>query len=205
MGHAGTPLEKVVLSRSVTAELSGPLPVSAVLRRLRAHEPACTIFLFPVPDGTFFGASPELLIARNGRRVWCHPLAGTIPRGRDRPHRRRRPGTPGRVRQGPFRAPVRRRRHRRHPAPALRGAHGSRRALTRRLPCRGPPGHPHRGAPEGRHDDPRTARAHAPHPRGGRHASGGRAGHHRRRRADTARRTGPGRSDGSMRTATASG
>ena len=74
-------LEKVVLARSVTAELSGALPVSAVLRRLRAHEPACTIFLFPVPDGTFFGASPELLIARQGRRVWCHPLAGTIPRG----------------------------------------------------------------------------------------------------------------------------
>jgi isochorismate synthase len=74
-------LEKVVLARSVTAELSGALPVSAVLRRLRAHEPTCTIFLFPVPDGTFFGASPELLIARNGRRVWCHPLAGTIPRG----------------------------------------------------------------------------------------------------------------------------
>ncbi len=81
MGDGGRPLEKVVLSRSVTAELSGPLPVSAVLRRLRAHEPACTIFLFPVPDGTFFGASPELLIARNGHRVWCHPLAGTIPRG----------------------------------------------------------------------------------------------------------------------------
>jgi len=81
MRHADTPLEKVVLSRSVTAGLSGPLPVSAVLRRLRAHEPACTIFMFPVPDGTFFGASPELLIARNGRRVWCHPLAGTIPRG----------------------------------------------------------------------------------------------------------------------------
>jgi isochorismate synthase len=74
-------LQKVVLARSVTAHLSAPLPVSAVLRRLRAHEPTCTIFLFPVPDGTFFGASPELLIARNGRRIWCHPLAGTVPRG----------------------------------------------------------------------------------------------------------------------------
>jgi menaquinone-specific isochorismate synthase len=72
---------KVVLARSITAQLSGPLPLSSVLRRLRAHEPACTIFSFPVPDGTFFGASPELLIARRGRRIWCHPLAGTIPRG----------------------------------------------------------------------------------------------------------------------------
>jgi isochorismate synthase len=74
-------LDKVVLSRSVTAELDGPLPLSAVLRRLRAHEPACTIFSFPVPDGTFFGASPELLMARQGRRITCHPLAGTVARG----------------------------------------------------------------------------------------------------------------------------
>jgi isochorismate synthase len=74
-------LDKVVLSRRVTAELDGPLPLSAVLRRLRAHEPACTIFSFPVPDGTFFGASPELLIARRGRRITCHPLAGTVARG----------------------------------------------------------------------------------------------------------------------------
>jgi menaquinone-specific isochorismate synthase len=74
-------VDKVVLARSLTAELSGPLPLSSVLRRMRAHEPACTIFSFPVPDGTFFGASPELLIARRGRRIWCHPLAGTIARG----------------------------------------------------------------------------------------------------------------------------
>jgi isochorismate synthase len=81
MGTPGAELGKVVLSRSVTAELSGPLPLSVVLRRLRAHEPHCTVFSFPVPDGTFFGASPELLIARRGRHISCHPLAGTIARG----------------------------------------------------------------------------------------------------------------------------
>ncbi len=48
---------------------------------MRAHEPNCTIFSMPVPDGTFFGATPELLIARHGRHVSCHPLAGTIARG----------------------------------------------------------------------------------------------------------------------------
>jgi len=84
--HTGDPqktsdLLKVVLSRQVMVELNRPLPLSVVLRRLRADEPHCTIFSFPVPDGIFFGASPELLIARNGRRVWCHPLAGTTPRG----------------------------------------------------------------------------------------------------------------------------
>jgi isochorismate synthase len=35
----------------------------------------------PTPDGTFFGASPELLVARHETRVTCHPLAGTVPRG----------------------------------------------------------------------------------------------------------------------------
>ena len=39
------------------------------------------MFCVPVPEGTFFGASPELLVARHGRRVSAHPLAGTVPRG----------------------------------------------------------------------------------------------------------------------------
>jgi menaquinone-specific isochorismate synthase len=81
MNTPGSLLGKVVLARSVTAELSGPLPLSMVLRRLRAHEPNCAIFSFPVPEGTFFGASPEQLIARSGLRISCHPLAGTIARG----------------------------------------------------------------------------------------------------------------------------
>jgi menaquinone-specific isochorismate synthase len=81
MGAPGATLRKVVLSRQVTAELTGPLRLAAVLRRMRAHEPHCTIFSFPVPEGTFFGASPELLVARSGDRVSCHPLAGTIARG----------------------------------------------------------------------------------------------------------------------------
>lgn len=81
MNTPGAPLQKVVLSRSVTVTLSGPLSLSLVLRRMRVHEPNCTIFSMPVPDGTFFGASPESLVARQGPRVSCHPLAGTIARG----------------------------------------------------------------------------------------------------------------------------
>ena len=77
----GATLRKVVLSRQVTIDLDGALPLSAVLRRLRAGEPNCTIFSMPVPDGTFFGASPELLVARHGERVASHPLAGTVRRG----------------------------------------------------------------------------------------------------------------------------
>ncbi len=81
MGAPGATLRKVVLSRPVSVNLDGPLPLSKVLRRLRAGEPNCTIFSMPVPDGSFFGASPELLVARHGARVSCFPLAGTVPRG----------------------------------------------------------------------------------------------------------------------------
>ncbi len=81
MDAPGATLRKVVLSRSVRVRLGGSLPLSAVLRRLRASEPNCTVFSMPVPDGSFFGASPELLVARHGTRVSCHPLAGTVPRG----------------------------------------------------------------------------------------------------------------------------
>ncbi len=81
MQAPGASLRKVVLSRPVTVALDGPLALSAVLRRLRAAEPTCTVFSMPVPEGTFFGATPELLVARHGRRVTCHPLAGTVRRG----------------------------------------------------------------------------------------------------------------------------
>ena len=81
MRAPGATLKKVVLSRPLTVALEEELRLSAVLRRLRAGEPNCTIFAMPVPDGIFFGASPELLVARHGSRLTSHPLAGTIPRG----------------------------------------------------------------------------------------------------------------------------
>jgi menaquinone-specific isochorismate synthase len=81
MRAPGATLRKVVLSRPVTVELDGSLALSDVLRRLRAAEPTCTVFSMPVHDGTFFGATPELLVGRHGRRVTCHPLAGTVRRG----------------------------------------------------------------------------------------------------------------------------
>ncbi len=81
MQMPGARLRKVVLSRPLEVGLRGELALPAVLRALRAAEPACTVFAMPVPAGTFLGASPELLVARHGRRVTCHPLAGTVPRG----------------------------------------------------------------------------------------------------------------------------
>jgi menaquinone-specific isochorismate synthase len=75
---AVTELRKVVLTRTLEAQLPAAPSSTDVLRRLRAQEPSCTVFSFPVPGGRFLGASPELLVARRGRAVTCHPLAGTV-------------------------------------------------------------------------------------------------------------------------------
>ena len=85
MAQPGATLRKVVLSRPVEVRLHGTLSLSAVLRRLRAGEPNCTIFSMPVPDGSFFGASPELLVARHGTgsraTPWPGPCRGATPPG----------------------------------------------------------------------------------------------------------------------------
>ena len=139
MDRPGATLRKVVLSRPVEVRLSGELPLSAALRRLRAGEPNCTIFSMPVPAGLLLRRQPR---APGGaaRDPGVEPPPGRhrAP-GRHRPHRCRRPARPGRVGQEPRRAPLRRRRHRRRPGAVLRGAVGPGRALRGRLPLGGPP------------------------------------------------------------------
>jgi menaquinone-specific isochorismate synthase len=72
-------LSKVVLAREVLAEADGPFDRAAILRRLHERYPGC--FVFHV-DG-FLGASPELLVRRQGPLVRAQPMAGTAPRGGD--------------------------------------------------------------------------------------------------------------------------
>jgi menaquinone-specific isochorismate synthase len=69
-------LDKVVLAREVAVAADRAIPVAEVARRLTAAYPSCMVFAL---DG-FVGASPELLVAREGDRVWSRPLAGTAPR-----------------------------------------------------------------------------------------------------------------------------
>ena len=72
-------IDKVVLARAVVGTVSEPLDVAAIAQRLRQREPACTVYSMPIIDGRrFVGASPELLARREGMRIECHPLAGTI-------------------------------------------------------------------------------------------------------------------------------
>lgn len=74
-------LEKVVLARRLDLLLRSAVVPSVLLRRLHRREPACTAFSFPVEDGRFVGASPELLVSRRSGFARCHPLAGTVALG----------------------------------------------------------------------------------------------------------------------------
>jgi menaquinone-specific isochorismate synthase len=69
-------LTKVVLARAIEVVADAPFDVRAVLAYLRRAQPGCVVYA----DGGFIGASPELLVRKQGARVTARPLAGT---GRD--------------------------------------------------------------------------------------------------------------------------
>ncbi|HSK38053.1 MAG TPA: isochorismate synthase, partial [Actinomycetota bacterium] len=74
-------LDKVVLAREAAVEAEWPFPRAELLRRLRRlrRRPGGSTFLY-ASDG-FVGASPELLVRRQGRVATSRPMAGTVPRG----------------------------------------------------------------------------------------------------------------------------
>lgn len=73
-------LVKVVLARAVDVRFDADVDVVGLLKRWGLLEPNCTLFSVPTPDGQFVGASPELLVERQGHRVRSRPLAGTTDR-----------------------------------------------------------------------------------------------------------------------------
>jgi isochorismate synthase len=86
----GGELHKVVLARAVRLLAETPWDVRTVLRRLVAADPSANAYLVDLsPAGDDYlgsvlvGASPELLVARDGDRVTCHPFAGSAPRSAD--------------------------------------------------------------------------------------------------------------------------
>ena len=78
--HAGDCLQ-VVVSRRLDLPFSGD-PLS-VYRALRSRNPGPYLYLFEEGDRAIVGASPEMLLRVEGRRVTTVPIAGTRPRGRD--------------------------------------------------------------------------------------------------------------------------
>jgi len=83
-------IEKVVLARRLVVETDAPIDAGLVARRLSNAEPGSVVYLVTLPDGitSLVGASPELLLRREGHSVASDPLAGTARRsddpGRDR-------------------------------------------------------------------------------------------------------------------------
>jgi menaquinone-specific isochorismate synthase len=72
-------LRKVVLARDVFATAAEPIDARVLLQRLARRYPDCFTFAC---DG-MVGATPELLVSRDGRQVSALVLGGTLPRGAD--------------------------------------------------------------------------------------------------------------------------
>lgn len=72
-------LRKVVLARDVFATAAEPIDARILLRRLAERYPDCFTFAC---DG-MVGATPELLVRRDGQQVSALVLGGTLPRGAD--------------------------------------------------------------------------------------------------------------------------
>ncbi len=83
-------LQKVVLARALELTAETPWRPTSVLHRLAAADPSAYVYLAdlspagPEYAGTIMlGASPELLVERDGDRVRCAPFAGSAPRSAD--------------------------------------------------------------------------------------------------------------------------
>jgi salicylate biosynthesis isochorismate synthase/menaquinone-specific isochorismate synthase len=76
-------IEKIVLAREVVVRRDAPIDSVNALRRLRERFPECTTFAVGSGSTVFVGASPELLIRREGRRASTMALAGSMRRGED--------------------------------------------------------------------------------------------------------------------------
>jgi salicylate biosynthesis isochorismate synthase len=76
-------LEKVVLAREVRVHAARNHDPGAVLGALREVFPACFCWCVGTPELAFVGASPELLVRRDGARAQSVALAGTTRRSAD--------------------------------------------------------------------------------------------------------------------------
>lgn len=77
-------LDKVVLSRLMDITAEQPVDTAALMQRIVAQNPNSYHFHLPLPDGgALVGASPELMIRKQGRDFSSCPLAGSARRDAD--------------------------------------------------------------------------------------------------------------------------
>ena len=80
--HPAGDLTKAVLARAAELRFDGRVRPLPILRFLAGHYADCYRFLFePRPHHAFYGASPELLAAVQGKQLSTMALAGSISRG----------------------------------------------------------------------------------------------------------------------------
>lgn len=74
-------IRKAVLSRILDVELAETVNVDPIFARLVAQNPSGFHFRIPLVDGAeLIGASPELLIRKQGDAIYSNPLAGSAKR-----------------------------------------------------------------------------------------------------------------------------
>ncbi len=76
-------VEKIVLAREVRVHAEGGFDTGAIFGALRAAFPECYCYCVATPELAFVGASPELLVRRDGARTQTVALAGTTRRSAD--------------------------------------------------------------------------------------------------------------------------
>ncbi len=76
-------LDKIVLAREVEVHAPSAHDPGAVLGILREAFPSCYVFAIGRGETTFLGASPELLVRREGQRASTVALAGSTRRSAD--------------------------------------------------------------------------------------------------------------------------
>jgi isochorismate synthase len=74
----------VVLARTIEVAGDRTFDARRLAHRLRAVDPHAFAFIAPAARGVLVGASPELLISRQGSEVRANPLAGSAPRSGDK-------------------------------------------------------------------------------------------------------------------------
>ena len=75
---------KIVAARSAVIRLAGEARAADMLAALDARHADCVrVLVKPPGGGALIAATPERLVQREGRRVACDALAGSLPRGDD--------------------------------------------------------------------------------------------------------------------------
>jgi isochorismate synthase len=72
--------EKIVLSRTITAEIPGSFDIAQLVLDLKAKADNAFVYLISTPEtGIWIGASPEILLSKKNDKYQTVSLAGTMP------------------------------------------------------------------------------------------------------------------------------